>query len=340
MNFLPDNPEKPAKDVIDWETSNERVIKHPRDPVAHSMTDAERESYQRGTYSPAGPEQTASPAAGSTFTPGHSHAGPAPAASPHPAGPTTGGAPVAVPTNGPPVQDGDSQRVQDRINRLYGRARSAEELNSQYESQISDLQSRLRSLETAVPYQSQDTQFSGYTPHLPAGHQPATADAPISRQELESLLTAQTQAFTAALNVQRAQDASRRELETRYPQLTDPAVRHTAEQIWASDPAIQRDPRGPEKAALMAIGIHGTEAGVSGPALGASAEARKQAISAMGPSIASGSPAAGNAEPSAADRYRAALEHATKTQRLEDFAVARQLHAAAVQAQGAASAQE
>jgi len=227
-------------------------------------------------------------------------------------------APVAQsPAQATPVPGTDSFSVQDRIDRIYGRARSAEELNASLESKVLDLQRRLDEGFRAQPafqqpYASPAPSSQPFDPYGAAPTQaPPSHEAPVSRAELANLLQAQRQ----ELALTQAHTVARLEAEREYPDVfNNPELRQAAQSIFARDRSLQTDPLGIKKAVLMARGLSVSDARAQAPAASPTS-VRKEAMSGIGASVPDGNGTA----PDQATRLTQALHYARTTGRDEDF---------------------
>lgn len=312
---------RPAdREMLDF--SRSPVIKQARDPSRNLMT---KEQAAAGvSTSPAALPPI--PAAAVPQSSGQAN----PGLSSSPAGTIP---PVTIPstppaTAAPPLFPGDSPRVQDRINKLFGRAKSAEERAAEAESRLADLMNRV---EARLGGPSGPPAAPGYPPmpypnaQLPMEPGPlgqaesAGAGQPITRAELAHLLQMQTRMFMEHNALTNAHSVSRAEAERDFPDVfSNPALKAAADQIWASDPGLKRDPMGPYKAAILARGLYGPSAGAS-PSVASQATAQKEALSAVGATVPEGP-----AQPDDRQaRYDAAMARARATGREEDAALAR-----------------
>jgi hypothetical protein len=246
---------------------------------------------------------------------------PLPAAPPPPMDPT-----LQVPT--PPTSDAYPARVNDRINKLYGQKREAEEKAQQYEAILAEqnrkldmlmgMQQRQPNPWTNQYGQSEHQPSSGF---IPAQSNPPPAGTPVSREEIQALLGAERQAFAQSMQLQHAHSASRDDAARDFPEVfSDQNLRQAAERIWASDPYLQKDPQGPYKAAALARGLSVNEQRAA-IAQAVATDVRKTALTAMGPSVPDGT----GQGPSQQQRYEQALARAKYTQEMSDFVLARKI---------------
>ena len=136
------------------------------------------------------------------------------------------------------------------------------------------------------------------------------------------MFAAQTQYLMGQSALQQAHTVSRLEAERTYPDVFQhPELKAAAEEIWRRDPSLRSDPRGVEKAALMARGL------AYGPHVPFSTgsqippQMRKEGLSAIGATVPEG-----QATPNdRASRYAQAFAYAVQTQDLKDFARARRI---------------
>jgi len=305
------------------------ILKRERDPMKKLITPEQAARLQAGQdIAPAGATTAAPGPTVQTSLPGVSPAPiPMPVAQPQMV-PGVGVTTPALPAGSTeaPVVAGDSERVQKRINRLFGQRMAAEERNGEYERQISELQTQVAGLQrpaTTAPAQNYTPQYQAAEPYGPVGQaEPASAGDLISRSEVQNLFSQQTQALSAAFQTQQAQIASRASAELEFPDVYgNPTLRQAAEQILESDPHLRADPRGPMKAALMARGL--TDGGILPQTVesGLSTDARKQALSGPGATVPQGTP---NAQ-GLVQQYQAALDRAKASQDDMDFVRAREL---------------
>jgi hypothetical protein len=217
-----------------------------------------------------------------------------------------------------PVAAGDSARVEKRINQLFGQRMAAEERNSQYEQQIADLQSQVAALQRPTLPAPAAPQPVPYDPYGTAEQAPQPAGDYVSRAEITNLFRQQTQALGSVIQTQNAQNASRAVAEREFPDVfNDPDLRQAAANLLQNDPALQMDPQGPMKAALMVRGARELE---SEPAVsGVPATVRKPLLSGVGPSVPQGTPNINDLHA----QYAAAINRAAASQDDADFVEAR-----------------
>lgn len=242
-----------------------------------------------------------------------------PPASPPSAPAAANPAPTVAPTA---VLPPDTSRVQDRINQLYGRTKTAEERAAELETKLSDLQRRLdesyRSPPSAPSYYPQAqpayTPY-GYAPEPVAAPLPPAASDTVTKAELLRILQAQRQEMADNIAIANAHSVARLEAEREFPDVyANPELRATASEIWQRDPLLQRDPLGVKKAALMARGLSVQDVRAQAAA-SASQSVRKEALAGIGSSVPEGTAQA--VDP--AQRLSQALTHARNTGRIEDF---------------------
>jgi hypothetical protein len=235
----------------------------------------------------------------------------------------------AVPvTTGPEIRPTDPPRYQERLNQLYGNMKSAEERAASLENRVQELLTRLDARDNQPPAVPFTNQFGSYPPppqqqqpnFEPSQAQPQPNAGPfISRNELNAILAAERQVSA----IRQSHVVSRLEAERVFPDVfQNPELKSIADRIWDQDRALQADPRGPEKAALLARGIYYTPGTPQPAAAPASAQVRKEAIGMVGPSVAQGNEQSPNDQ---AARFQAAMNIAIRTQRTEDFARARRI---------------
>jgi len=299
------------------------VLKEPKLPSEHALR--REQLVQSQTQTPPTPPPPRSPAEHVTprFTDKEAQS------------PVAGNRPVdtvVVPQEAPPISPKDTPRVQDRINKLYGKMKSAEERAQDAETRLAEMMNRLeaRYQNPQGPPSQQNPNFHhfGFPSAQPQSFEPtpiSSHDAGIdqqpfvSRQELANLMAQQTQMLLAQNEAIQARTASQVEAEREYPDVyTNPELREATEQILRNDPYLRQDPKGPLKAAAMVRGMY---AGVFPSESGLPTTARKEAASSLGPSVPEG-----QSQPDdRAARYQAALNRAAQTQRPEDFALARRI---------------
>lgn len=232
---------------------------------------------------------------------------------------------VVVPQEAPPITPKDSPRVQDRINKLFGKMKSAEERAQDAEMRLAEVM-RQNEARFQPP---QPPQNYGFPPAHPTGFEPtpisSVPDAGldqqpfVSRQELANIMAQQTRLLLAQNEAMHARTTSRTEAERDFPDVfTNPELRDAYEHIIRTDSALQNDPHGPQKAAAM---VRGLNAGVIPSDSGLPTTARKEAIASSGPSVPEG-----QAQPDdRAARYQAALARYQSTGRMEDAVYARRI---------------
>lgn len=249
-----------------------------------------------------------------------------PAASlpPAPAQPTqvpsqpSGPALVSQRTEEPPVQPGDTERVQKRINRLFGQMKSAQEANDAYATRVSQLEDQIAQLQAQRQQPSYNPDYQNYQPG-PAEQAQSQPDGQfVSRAELNRMFGQMTQAFQQANQLAAAQRASRVEAESEFAQeFADPGFRQHTEAALAR--MFAQDPDGPYKAAVFTRGLL-ADARTQAPAQTAADAARKQSMSSF-PSVPEGN---GQSDDQIA-LYQQALAHAQRTGNHADYAVALQI---------------
>lgn len=326
----PEQLNQPSKEVLDLDTAT--ILKRPRDLTKHVLDRGAMQAYQKGELQVDNPnpsishleriQGTQSETVGQAF-----NVEPAPQfqpGQPQPV-PVYQPPPVAQPTQVPaagdpplpsnktveqaPVLPTDSQRVQDRIGRLYGQMRSAQEERDVYADRIAQLEARLGQLQQA---QSEPTYTLEGAPSVAS--QPVAGDY-VSRQELNAMFGQLTQAIERRDHLSTSQNSSRATVERDFAQeLASDDFRRTYETILTSDRSLASDPNGPEKAAIMARGLLAGTA----PSHQSSADiARRQALSpGLGSTVPEGSSAPASDQ---ASRYHQAMARAAASGRDEDF---------------------
>ena len=246
---------------------------------------------------PATPSPSVGPTPPSAYTP---------APTPVP-GVATALPPPAAPAS-PPAPGTD--RVSERIARLFGERESERTRADALASQLADLNRKFDTLVTREQARTNPTQ-NIYEVGAPQGtSRPADN---ISRAELQTLLDDQARSLASQFAVAQRQQASNLEAERDFPEVySDPATRQVADRIWSSRPELQRDPNGPYLAAALARGLVLDPR--STPA-SAGLDPRKSNLAGVGVSVADGTGSANNR----ASLYEAALAHARHTQRPTDF---------------------
>ena len=305
----------PPADKEFLDLSQAQVLRRRISPADRAMSKEQAAAYQGGAVSapaetrsfpePAAPSVPAVPVA------------PAQAAIPVPAAPP-------APAAGAPVSDTYPRQVNARINKLYGQKMEAQEYAAQLAAQLSETNRRLDSLvnreagRPAAPSQPYTNQYSSSGFGAPSDGPPPAGDF-VSRAEMQAALDRERSLAGQAFDLLRSHDAARAEAFTDFPDVFgNPELRAAADQILASDSFLQRDPKGPYKAALMARGFSVSESREVAAAA-AVADVRKAALSGAGVSVAEG-----NGPPAdRAQRYQDAMAYARSTQRPEDFVRAR-----------------
>lgn len=219
----------------------------------------------------------------------------------------------------PPVLPNDSPRVQDRISKLYGAWKSAEERALESDQRLAAVLARIEGRLSPGP--SGDSFFQATPPPAPPQISspypepvgPGT-EKPLTRSELFSVLQQHTQELQKVSLLASSQAASRVEAERDFPDVfADPQLRQHAEYIRQRD--YPHDPSGPYKAAALARGL---ALPVGGAPLGngaSSAILRKQELMGIGPSVPEGTGTSN--DPFA--RYNEALQIARASGREEDL---------------------
>jgi len=307
----------PPADKEFLDLSQAQVLRRRISPADRAMSKEQAAAYQGGAVS--APADVAfapatAPAPVAVPVPVAQAAIPVPAAPPAPA--------AAVP--GAPVSDAYPRQVNARINKLYGQKMEAQEYAAQLAAQLSETNRRLDSLvnreagRPAAPSPPYTNQYSSSGFGAPSDGPPPAGDF-VSRAEMQAALDRERSLAGQAFDLLRSHDAARAEAFTDFPDVFgNPELRAAADQILASDSFLQRDPKGPYKAALMARGFSVSESREVAAAA-AVADVRKAALSGAGVSVAEG-----NGPPAdRAQRYQDAMAYARSTQRPEDFVRAR-----------------
>jgi hypothetical protein len=251
---------------------------------------------------PAAPSTGIGPTPPSAYTP-------APTPVPGVATPSTVPAAPAPLPPGTTVQTSD--RVSERIARLFGERESERSRADALAAQLADTTRKLDSLLAREQTRTTPPTQNIYEVGAPQGtSRPADN---ISRAELQTLLDEQAARLATQFSVAQRQQASNLEAERDFPEVySDPATRQVADRIWSSRPELQRDPNGPYLAAALARGLVLDPR--STPA-SAGLDPRKSNLAGVGVSVADGTGSANNR----AQLYEAALAHARHTQRPSDF---------------------
>ena len=219
-----------------------------------------------------------------------------------------------------PISDNYPARVNDRINKIWGEKMQAHEYAARLENQMIQLQQKLDSMQSAPQQQQPYTNQYGSSQFQSDSARTPPAGDFISRSEMQAMLSRQSQEMAAQAAIQHAHTVSRLEAEREFPEVfRNETLRSAAERIWNADPFLQRDPKGPLKAAALARAF--SEPGSVQAAAAAAADARKAALSAAGPSIAEGT----SQQPSREQRYSEALAYAQRSQNVADFVRARNI---------------
>lgn len=312
--------------------SRVQKMKEPRNPSAQLMT---KEQAGAAALALAAATSPLSPTPTSVYNPA---AAPAPQSSglanpgAAPAEPAVIPFPVSPPAQAaPPILPGDTPRVQDRINKLFGRARTAEERAADAEARYADLLARVEARLGGPsgpppaapgygPPQFSPSLDSFGSPQPPAAAEPPGA-GPITRAELAQILAAQTRFLVAQNALAQAHSVSLAEAQRDFPDVfMDPELKAAADQLWRSDPRYQNDPNGPYTAAALVRGL-ARPRGVPQVPGGQPATVRKEALSAVGISVPEGPPQPDDRQA----RYDAAKARAQATGREEDAALARMI---------------
>ena len=299
----------PEKEFLDFNTV--QVLRERVSPVDRSYSKADLDSGMIGRPGPA----RDLPAPAAVEAP--------PAAAPLPTPPA---AAVVVPVApAAPTSDTYPARVNDRINKLWGQKQAAVEQVPALQDQLADQARGLDALtarETARPQAPYTNQYgsSGLDPSQ--GNPPPADLVSQLRAEMQVALQEQGRGIAEFLALQTQHTAARAEAERDFPDVFGrPEVRAAYDQIWSSDPYLQRDPNGPVKAAALARGFMNPDPR-STPAQ-PSADVQKQVLAGIGASVPQGSVPANAQE----QRYREAMAIAASTQRPADFVRARMIMA-------------
>lgn len=160
-------------------------------------------------------------------------------------------------------QEDNKNKIQKRMNQLYGQKKEAEEMadtlkqeNEQLRSQMQDFQEQLKLLKEQKPAAPDvgtpgNQNFGGVDPEQIQGMIRQTVGEAVSeqlktQQQQQALGQAQRLSWNAAV----------KEFGEGFKD-TNSELYQTAQNIWASDPILKQDPKGPYKAAVMARGLLG-----------------------------------------------------------------------------------
>lgn len=304
------------------------VLKEAKDPLKNSVSADELAAIQQGKIDPSILQKPQPPP---PVQIGVAQPQPGPDAVSYPGQPPQYGPNVAapaVPTDAPPVVEGDSERAAKRINRLFGQREQFREERDAYASELQSLRNELAALRQSqqAPIPQSNTFGSGDVSPGPA------AGPYVSRQDLLEALAAQTQALGSYLQNREAQSASRTEAEQHFPQVfQDPTLRSQVETIVRNDKYLSQDPDAFFRAAAMVAGAAGPQAGSGSGDLRPPPDVRRAAISPVGSSVPSGNQAP---QEDLVAAYEQAKARALATQSLDDFAKARIIHRQLLAAQG------
>lgn len=233
-----------------------------------------------------------------------------------PASLTTPISPTAAPATNPPSPEvpapptfpQDSPKVQDRINKLWGEKRSAEERAAEAERKYTELlaaQARLPAFSQVgnpAPTDSFSFGSGASSDSPPAGY--------ISREEFQRELNRQTQELLRHQALTQAHTVSRSEAQRDFPDVfADPELEAAANRIWSDDKALREDPHGPYKAAALARGLRPSLGGSAQRSGDVPASLRKEALSGTGVSVPEGSGASSDR----VARYKEAMARAARS---------------------------
>jgi len=178
----------------------------------------------------------------------------------------------------PPVKAPEPNKIQQRINQLYGQKKEAEEASALLQAENNALRSQNLDLQEQI-----NTGLGGQLPLPPKVDQvPAPKEPGIPAVDIQKIvqdavgnaLGARDQAQNNALALKQQHVTSWGKAIGSIPELkdTNTDLYKTAQNIWDRDQNLRSDPEGPFKAAIMARGIIGTDA-VSQGALNAAQQA-------------------------------------------------------------------
>lgn len=231
-----------------------------------------------------------------------------------PTAPTPPSNPVSV----PPTSPQDTPRVQDRINKLWGEKRTAEEKAAELERKLAELTAaqnaaRFSTVGTPREEPSFSTLGSGSaSDSAPAGY--------ISREEFARELARQTQEIMRHQALTQAHTVSRSEAQRDFPDVfANPELEGAANRIWQEDRSLREDPHGPYKAAALARGLQAPFGGAAPRSGGVPASLRKEELSGVGASVPEGS----GASDDRVARYQEAMARARRSGREDDAVRAR-----------------
>lgn len=306
---------RPERDLIDFDSA--KVLKPGRDPVANSVDATTAQAIREGRIQP---DQVIQPTPDPVEAPEAAQPAPQPAQNP--------AVPTQTPVDQAPVQPTDSDRVQRRINRLFGERQEAREERDQYAQEIADLRAQVARLSgTAQVPQPSPQPTNDYFGAGQQQPQPAGAGDSLSRQELESLMARQTQYIQNLLTVRDAQASSRSEAEREFPDVfADASMRQTYEQVA---PQFAQLPNGPYLAAALVRGV--VDRGPTSEAGQVPPEARKAQLSGVGASVPQGT---GNPPDALVNAFESAFARAAQTQTMDDWTRAMELKKQLLAAQG------
>jgi len=154
----------------------------------------------------------------------------------------------------------NKNKIEQRINRLYGEKKEAEELatnlqakNEELRAQMLDLQEQVKEIKS-TPAQPQEPP-AGET--LNAGVFDEAKIEKIVEQSVGKVLSTNQAIVQENERLRQAQVSSWNDAKKDVPGLSDENsdIYKTAQNIWENDPEFKKSPNGPYKAAMMAQGI-------------------------------------------------------------------------------------
>lgn len=159
-------------------------------------------------------------------------------------------------------------KVEERINQLYGQKKAAEEYsaelqneNEKLRSQMLDLQSQMNELKEGNNQTPNTTAGDNLPNDGNAGNLDADGIRKVVEDTVGNVLTKREQQVQQAQQLRQALTQSWQKAVSTYPVLSDEnsEMYKAAQQIWENDSKLKEDPNGPFKAAVMARGFIGPD---------------------------------------------------------------------------------
>ena len=169
-----------------------------------------------------------------------------------------------------PQDEGNKNKIEERINKLYGQKKEAEEYSANLESENQTLRTQMLELQETVNNlkerkdDGQTTQAGQSSSNGNAGNLDAEGIRKVVEETVGSVLSTREQNSQKAAQLRNAQVQSWQKAVHEIPGLKDQNsdIYQAAQRIWERDTELKQSPSGPFKAAILARGFLGND-GVS-----------------------------------------------------------------------------